>query len=542
MKPTVTVTVTPDPTSPQAIGGLSIELLFDESMDVSVEPTVTYDPAGDTGSQACTGGSWSTTTNTNDTYTVSNDSVIDSSTGDGTAELSVSVGRDAKGNTMDADTDHTFVIDTVVATLDTVTATSVHGAGDTIVCTFSEAMDTTTLTNANLASNLSIDYSDDQGNLNSTDISLTNATVVWSNGDQTATITLDEATDEAYIPNNKYIGVAPIGGAVTDLAGNSVTDTEIYTSSVVPRESTAPTISVAATSVHGAGDTITITSDEVLYNAGATSIGNWTVEYDDDDAAGGETVIVTTNASVELDATGKIATITLNEGVDGAYIPDAKYVKVTPDPSNIRDLVGNSSVSADYTAGPIAAETTVPNFTVEAVSVHSGGDTVTLTFDESITASSITNGCSSLYINLTDDTIGGGRTAVTTSNATVSWNTAQTVCTITLNEEIDGSFIPDGKYMEVRPVTAAVVDLVGNAVESYERYTSGTVSKETTLPVVSNTSPAASSGTNSTEVSYTLSEICSSGTITWTRTGGSADGNSPHVQVLVSSELTEGGS
>ncbi len=59
-------------------------------------------------------------------------------------------------------------------------------------------------------------------------------------------------------------------------------------------------------------------------------------------------------------------------------------------------------------------------------------------------------------------------------------------------------------------------------------------------PVFSSTSPAADSRVNSSRVSYTLSGQISSGTITWTRTGGAQDLGSPHVQVLAGQELNEG--
>ncbi|RLJ07139.1 MAG: hypothetical protein DRP16_04040, partial [Candidatus Aenigmatarchaeota archaeon] len=114
-KPTVTIQVSPNPTGAIAAGNLQFTLTFSESMDTSTSPTVSYDPAGPTGSQSVsTNGSWSTTTYTNDTYTVYNDNAITSSTGDGTATITVSGAKDIAGNTMDADTDDTFTIDTAI--------------------------------------------------------------------------------------------------------------------------------------------------------------------------------------------------------------------------------------------------------------------------------------------------------------------------------------------------------------------------------------------------------------------------------------------
>ncbi|MBD3393877.1 MAG: DUF2341 domain-containing protein, partial [Chitinivibrionales bacterium] len=60
------------------------------------------------------------------------------------------------------------------------------------------------------------------------------------------------------------------------------------------------------------------------------------------------------------------------------------------------------------------------------------------------------------------------------------------------------------------------------------------------VPVISETAPPGISEQSDTRVSYTLSESVASGTITWTRTGGSEDASSPHAQGLAGSELNAG--
>ncbi|MFH2137115.1 MAG: DUF2341 domain-containing protein [Candidatus Omnitrophota bacterium] len=110
--PTVNITVTPNITKSQTAGNLEIKLVFSESMNPSVSPVVMYDPAGTTGAQSCTGGTWSTTTYSNDTYTVYNDAAIDEATGDGIAAVSVSGAKSVIGVIMTPDTNDTFVIDT----------------------------------------------------------------------------------------------------------------------------------------------------------------------------------------------------------------------------------------------------------------------------------------------------------------------------------------------------------------------------------------------------------------------------------------------
>jgi hypothetical protein len=63
---------------------------------------------------------------------------------------------------------------------------------------------------------------------------------------------------------------------------------------------------------------------------------------------------------------------------------------------------------------------------------------------------------------------------------------------------------------------------------------------DSTAPVISAISPASATYTTTTQISYTLSESCGVGSITWTRTGGTADPGSPRVQALVGAELTTG--
>lgn len=67
---------------------------------------------------------------------------------------------------------------------------------------------------------------------------------------------------------------------------------------------------------------------------------------------------------------------------------------------------------------------------------------------------------------------------------------------------------------------------------------------DTVAPVISSVAPATGSSPTTTQVSYTVDETCASGSVTWTRTGGTADpGGSPagtHAQSLTGGELNSG--
>jgi len=369
----------------------------------------------------------------------------------------------------------------------TVAGTSVNDAGDTIALTFNEIMDVTTITTAILqaGSNILLDYSDDAGNTNEADITTTNATVAWSVNNTVATITLDEATDSAYLPNSKYVGVTL--SSVADLVGNAEAGSEVYTGAGVSKEVNVPTVVVTAVSNDAAGDTVVLTFNEPMNVTTITTAilqadSNITLDYSDDAGNTNAANIVVTNATVAW--TGNtVATITLDEETDLAYIPDSKYIGVTL--SSVTDLVGNAEAGSEvYTAAGISKETTAPTFTVAGTSITNAGDTIVLTFNEAVDQTTLTQADvragTVLALDYSDDAGNTNQADITATNATASWDATGKILTITLDEATDGAYIPDGKYIGVS-TDASPTDLVGNTVATTEIYSSA-VSKESTIP------------------------------------------------------------
>ena len=66
------------------------------------------------------------------------------------------------------------------------------------------------------------------------------------------------------------------------------------------------------------------------------------------------------------------------------------------------------------------------------------------------------------------------------------------------------------------------------------------ITYDTASALVTISSPASNSVTNNTKVTYTLSEDILAGDIVFTRTGGTADGLTPHKHILAASEKTAG--
>src|SRR3989339_1159444 len=77
-------------------------------------------------------------------------------------------------------------------------------------------------------------------------------------------------------------------------------------------------------------------------------------------------------------------------------------------------------------------------------------------------------------------------------------------------------------------------DLAGNAATMISNTL---VWYDVTAPTITFTVPADNSYRRTAQVSYVLSETFSTGSITWTQTGGNADPGSPHVQALTTAEL-----
>ncbi|MBI5728129.1 MAG: FG-GAP repeat protein, partial [Candidatus Magasanikbacteria bacterium] len=89
----------------------------------------------------------------------------------------------------------------------------------------------------------------------------------------------------------------------------------------------------------------------------------------------------------------------------------------------------------------------------------------------------------------------------------------------------------------LKTITAQVI---GHGIITQTATASDTTYYDTGAPTISSTAPATSAFINTQSASYTYSEAMGSGTITWTRTSGSTDNNSPHPCTLSGSNLTSG--
>ena len=103
-------------------------------------------------------------------------------------------------------------------------------------------------------------------------------------------------------------------------------------------------------------------------------------------------------------------------------------------------------------------------------------------------------------------------------------NIALNECTVHL---VDGA---------IYSISYDITDIAGNNAVTV---TNTNVTYDVSAPVITATTPVTGAFVKDTKVSYTLSEAAMSGTITWTRTAGTADGMI-HAQALTGAELASG--
>ncbi len=185
-----------------------------------------------------------------------------------------------------------------------------------------------------------------------------------------------------------------------------------------------------------------------------------------------------------------------------------------------------SASGADYRAYIVISQKK-QNGTAFEVSGTSNGDTTTPEISVNILFTKDTSPALSGIVDDTTATVTvtvNGSTYTATNNADGTWTLAGNTITPALTS---------GTY----DVTATAKDSSGN---SQLDSTSGELIIDVTAPTITPTAPITATTVGDSKVTYTLSEALVSGTITWTRTGGAIDANTPHVRILYGAELETG--
>lgn len=264
----------------------------------------------------------------------------------------------------------------------TIAGASLNGAGDTVTVTFSEPMDKATLTAAKLqaSTNTWLDTSNDAGNIGEANVALSNAAGSWNAAGTLYTITMNEATDSAYIPNNKFLGLT-LPNTVRDLAGNALAGgTEVYTEAAITAEALAPTFTAAMTSQAPATKVMladnkqfTVFMKGVFATSNAGALGNSVsaAVYATDLGAGVGFVPTAT-----YDAGTNTLTITINSNADAATAAVQTVANV------LAAVDATTQFSAALSGAGAGATLLVAGDAVGAAAFTGGNSVVTLTFNE----------------------------------------------------------------------------------------------------------------------------------------------------------------
>ncbi|MBF0431516.1 MAG: hypothetical protein HQK83_09570 [Fibrobacteria bacterium] len=204
------------------------------------------------------------------------------------------------------------------------------------------------------------------------------------------------------------------------------------------------------------------------------------------------------------------------------------------------DLYGNMATQVTMTNVAYDLATEIPVLTAPA---SNGNDNKTLDIDFSLTEKASSGSVKMTFtrtsgsddnnsphiIIFNDNFITEGQHTATLDGIDLSNNANVTSVSSGGNDFL----VDDALYS----VTLEYQDSLGNTAASV---TNTVFHFDNTALSISSLAPVSSTEVNTTQVSYTLSETALSGTVTWTRTGGSTDNNSPHVQSLSGSELDSG--
>jgi len=219
------------------------------------------------------------------------------------------------------------VADPALPTITSIVGTTIQGAGDTIVITFSEAVTPAESTPVWSSNELVIQSPDESG------LTLTNAVFSIDETNKILTVTLKES--EAYLVNGNLVLVTPGENDIKDADGNFVAITEVPSVDEVGGDEVLPTItSIIGTVIPGSEadykDIIRIDFSEAVVPVGA-----WSAEtqlgISNADLAGA-TFVPTTGITTTL-------TITLNTGKD---LVAGQTLTVTPEENKVLDLAGNA--------------------------------------------------------------------------------------------------------------------------------------------------------------------------------------------------------
>ena len=363
------------------------------------------------------------------------------------------------------------------------------------------------------------------------DININTPTVAFTSGGQVITNSVSVSGSNTNWTGTYTVHASDTEGAIgisitaTSTAGTQASAYTTLNSGSVTMDKTAPVWSSIAPS----GNT-SVNTSAVQYTL-SEALSSGTVTFNRTGGSAASNVVVSLTGA-ELNAgTKSLATLTNAPTLVNNAIYSIAFSGV--------DLYGNTSSTVTQTG--VTFNNLLPTITSVTSTTNDGyynlGDAINITVNFSDAVALI-------------DTEGGSTEMV------VTLETGSTDRTVTITS-ISGDSSASGTYtvqagdtspdLSVKTIALGTNDVLSNTAGSMTNFTIGSnlnttsaIVVDTTAPVISSTSPANSSTIVNKNIGYTLSEQCASGTVVFTRTGGTADSSSPRTVNLVASELTTG--
>jgi len=348
--------------------------------------------------------------------------------------------------------------------------------------------------------------------------------------------------EENYIsPNTTFDDVDRVVLTSTGVGFFDIFDDFVF-GTAIPSDTTAPSIS--SVSLASDNSYIDVTFTEGVFDtnggSGALETTDFSLSITGGTATSPSVTSVTTTGGAGL--SGGETTVRVNFGVTGS-ISGAETLEVDLGSNAVFDAAGNAA-AANQTSNNTASMNDATGPTVTNVSsstadgIYKVGDAVvvTVTFSEAVTVSGTPQ--LTLETGTTDRTInyngtGSGTTTLEFTYTVQAGDTSADLDYVANNSLTVGTSIQDAANNDAT-LTLASPGAAGSLGNNKA------LVLDTSAPVFSAVSPSSSSTVNNANVGYTLSEAITSGSVTYTRTGGTADGSSPHVVALTGTELNAG--
>jgi hypothetical protein len=226
--PTVALTYSPDATTYKFGDLVTVTATFNESIHETVLPTIAIDSAGVDADITAT--NMTRTSNTTYTYVWA---VPSGENNNGTSTITIAA-TDLAGNANATATNNTKQVDNTIPTITSVVGTTVAGAGDVIVISFSETV--------HLASNWPAAF--DVITSGGVNLNFASTTRNFTGTVLTMTLPEDPTATSTYLRNGNTVIVTPLPGEIHDVANNYVAITPVTSAVITGNDVVSPTVAL----------------------------------------------------------------------------------------------------------------------------------------------------------------------------------------------------------------------------------------------------------------------------------------------------------